>query len=322
MTFLSSWRLVFLIAPVVLLVAYLVVLRQRQKVALRFTSVDLLASVAPRKPGWQRFIPAAATLAALVLLVFAFAQPALVERTPKSNATIMLTLDTSASMTSNDVAPSRLQAAETEARAFINGLPKGLQVGLVTFDSSARLIEAPTSDRATLLAALNSLTVGGGTATGAGINLSLSAIAGVPAGTDGKAAPAAIVLMSDGAPTIGDGDLSPAQSADNAAAAAKKAGVPIDTIAFGTADGTVTVQGRTVPVPFDPDTMARLAQEANGKSFSASSEDELGSVYDQIGRDVGYDTHTQEITALFVGIALAISILAAAAALIWTQRLI
>jgi Ca-activated chloride channel family protein len=322
MTFLSSWRLVFLVAPVLLALAYLVALRRRQKVAVRFTSLDLLASVAPRRPGWQRHVPAAAMLGALVVLTLAFAQPALAERTPKANATVMLTLDTSASMTSGDITPSRLEAAKVEARAFVNGLPKGLAVGLVSFDSTARVLSSPTDDRATVLAAIDALTVGGGTATGAGIDLALSTLGAQPLGSNGKPVPSAIVLMSDGSPTIGEGDLSPAESADNAAANARKAGVPIDTIAFGTADGTVTVQGRTVPVPFDPTTMARIAQEAGGKSFTAQSADELSSVYDQIGRDVGYDVHTKEITALVTGIALALAVMAAAAALFWTQRLV
>ena len=86
MTFLSSWRLVFLLAPAALLIAYLVMQRNRRKTALRFTSVDLLASVAPKRPGWQRHIPAAVLLGALVLLVVAFAQPTASTRTPRQRA--------------------------------------------------------------------------------------------------------------------------------------------------------------------------------------------------------------------------------------------
>ena len=59
-SFLSSWRLILLIGPLVLLAAYVMVQRSRSKTAIRFTSVEMLASVAPRRPGWQRHIPAAA----------------------------------------------------------------------------------------------------------------------------------------------------------------------------------------------------------------------------------------------------------------------
>ena len=106
-----------------------------------------------------------------------------------------------------------------------------MQVGLVTFDSNAQLDLAPTTDRAALLQAIDSMQLGGGTATGSGINLSLQAIAGVKPGADGKKAPAAIVLMSDGAPTVGDGDLSPEESVADATTKAKAAHVPVTTIA-------------------------------------------------------------------------------------------
>ena len=88
MTFLSAWRLLLLAAPVALLLAYVAAQRARRKTAVRFTSVDMLASVVPRRPGWQRHIPAAVVLAALVLLVIAFAQPAEALRTPKQRATV------------------------------------------------------------------------------------------------------------------------------------------------------------------------------------------------------------------------------------------
>jgi Ca-activated chloride channel family protein len=322
MSFLSAWRLVLLVLPVALLVAYLLVQRRRHVQVLRFTSVDLLDSVAPRRQGWQRHVPAALLLLTLTVLVLAFAQPAMALRTPKDRATIMLTLDTSASMTSTDVAPSRLEAAEAQATTFVQDLPQGIQVGLVTFDSTARLLVPPTTDRAQLIASIQSLSVGGGTATAPGLRESLTAIASVPKGTSGKPTPAAIVLMSDGSPTIGDGQLSPSDAADAAAQAAKDQGVPVDTIAFGTSGGVVNLQGQDVPVPYDPESMARIAQESGGRSFTAESADQLASIYAQIGRDVAYTVETRDLTAAFAGIALLLGVLACAGALRWTQRLV
>ena len=143
MSFQSAWRLLLLVLPLALLVGYLMVQRRRHTQVLRFTSVDLLDSVAPRRQGWQRHVPAAAMLLTLVVLTLAFAEPALAMRTPKDTATIMLTLDTSASMTATDVAPSRLAAAEAQASQFVEKLPRGIQVGLVSFDASARLLVPP-----------------------------------------------------------------------------------------------------------------------------------------------------------------------------------
>jgi Ca-activated chloride channel family protein len=321
MTFLASWRLLLLLVPVALLVAYLLVQRSRRKVAVRFTNVDLLASVAPRRSGWQRHLASGALLGALVLLVIGFAQPAQVERTPKQKATVILTLDISGSMVANDVSPSRLMAAEQAARGFVNALPSGVQLGLVSFSSSSSVLVAPTADRSAVLAAINNLHAGGGTATGDAIGLSLATIKALPAAPNGQKVPAAVVLMSDGTPTIGHNGVSPQQSVDDAAAAAKDAGVKIDTIAFGTPDGTVVVEGQTLSVPSDPAAMAQIASATGGRTFTAQSASELKSVYSQIGRVVGYDVHRHEITAWFTGIALVMAALAGVAGLLWTQRI-
>ena len=122
MTFLSGERLWLLVAPVILLVAYLVAQRARQKAVVRFTDVDLLSSVAPTRTGWQRHIGAALMLLTLVLLTVGFARPAATTRTPQKSATVILALDTSASMAADDVAPTRLAAAKTQAAAFVAGL--------------------------------------------------------------------------------------------------------------------------------------------------------------------------------------------------------
>jgi Ca-activated chloride channel homolog len=322
MSFMSAWRLALLVLPLALLAGYVVVQRRRHAQVLRFTSVDLLDSVAPKRSAWRRHVPAAGMLLALVVLVLAFAQPAMAMRTPRDRATVMLTLDTSGSMMATDVAPSRLAAAEAEAIRFVQALPSGVQVGLVSFDSAARLLVPPTTDRAQLTDAIHSLTVGGGTATAAGIRESLAAIAAVPKGSTGKKTPAAIVLMSDGSPTVGDGQLSPQDAAEAAAQDAKKAAVPVDTIAFGTSGGSVNVQGQDIPVPYDPDAMARIASDSGGRSFSAETAGQLASIYDKIGRDVAYVVRTRELTAAFAGAALVAACLAAAGALLWTQRLV
>ncbi len=322
MTFQSAWRLALLVGPLALLVAYLLVQRNRHKTAARFTSVAMLASVAPRRPGWQRHIPAAALLAAVVLLVLGFAQPSYAERTPRKRATVMLALDTSQSMVADDVAPTRLAAAQQAARRFVNELPSGVRLGLVGFSNTASVLVAPTSDRTSVLAAINNLKVGGGTATGDALDLSLAAIKAMPHAADGRSIPAAIVLMSDGSPTVGRGDRSAAATVSAAAAAAKQAKVGISTIAFGTQHGVASVRGRTVPVPSDPSAMAQISSATGGQTFTAETATQLKSVYAAIGRAVGYDVHRHEVTVWFTGVALAVAMSAGLAALVWNERLL
>jgi Ca-activated chloride channel family protein len=284
--------------------------------------VDLLASVAPPRPGWQRHLPAAAFLGALLVFVLGFAQPARLISVPKQRATVVLTLDTSGSMVATDVAPTRLAAAQQAARDFVKALPSGVQIGLVDFSTSASVLVAPTSDRASVLAGIDGLQAGGGTATAAAIKLSVQAITSLPVGKAGQKAPGAIVLMSDGSPTIGENGMSPSASVTSEAAAAKAAGVKINTIAFGTANGTITIQDEVLPVPADPAAMAQIASATNGKTFTAQNADQLKSVYSEIGRLVGYNVLHRDISAWFIGIAIALMIAAAAAALTWNQRLV
>lgn len=316
MSFLAPLRLVLLVLPVALVVAYVVAQRRRDAVARRFSSQALLGSVAPARRGWARHLAPALMALALVAVVVALAQPTVEMRTPKERATVMLTLDTSVSMIAPDVPPTRLGAAQVAARSFVEQLPDGVQVGLVTFDKTAALRVPPTTDRAALTAAIDALETGSGTATPAGIRLALETLRGLPPGDSGQPAPAAIVLMSDGTPTIGLDGLSPVEATDAAVQAARDAGVPIDTIAFGTAHSTIVVKGQEIPVSNDPEIMARIAEQTNGRTFSAETAGELASVYEQIGRDVAYDTRTVELTVVFVGAAIVLAALAAAAALL------
>jgi Ca-activated chloride channel family protein len=234
----------------------------------------------------------------------------------------MLALDTSASMAADDVSPTRLDAAKAQARLFVAKLPKGLKVGLVSFATSASVHVAPTTDRTTVLAGIDALAEGQGTATGDAITLALQAIKTLPPDASGKPAPAAIVLMSDGTPTVTSTGGDPAQAAYDAAGSAKAARVPIDTIAFGTAEGTINLRGQEVPVPSDPQTMARIASASGGKSFTATSATQLRAVYDSIGRAVGYDVHKHDVSEWFTFLGLALAVAAAAGALVWTQRLV
>jgi Ca-activated chloride channel family protein len=321
-TFLSGWRLLLLIIPLIALAAYIVAQRMRPKYVARFTDVDLLSSVVPRRAGWYRHIASGLLLIALATLIVGFARPAMETRTPRNRATVMLTLDTSASMESTDVSPTRLEAAKAQARAFVAKLPSGIKVGVIQFATTASVVAAPTTDRSATLSAIDSLQEGQGTATSDAINLALQAIKSLPTAANGKPAPAVIVLLSDGTPTVTSSGGDPVAAAESSAQAAGAAKVPVDTIAFGTAEGTVTIQGQLVSVPSDPQTMAQLAKLSNGKTFTATNQNQLQSVYKSIGKAVGYDVHKNDVSGWFLGIGILLLTATAAAGLIWMQRLV
>ena len=319
MTLVAPSRLWLLLLVAGLAALYLWLGRRRRHRAVRFSNMALLASVAPRRPGWRRHLPAAMTALAMASLILALAGPTRQVRVPKKAATVMLVLDMSASMEAVDVAPSRYQAAISAAKTFISDLPDQVRVGLISFDRRPAVVTSPTADHQAVLDGLDQLTVGPGTAAGDALYAALDAIAGAQeaAGLTPEEGDkgAAIVLLSDGVTTVGSPVTAAAQQAADR-------GIPVSTIAFGTDAGTVTVQGRMIAVPADPDTMAQVAELTSGRFFEAVTADELRTVYEDIGTRVGYETTTRDAS----GGVLAVGALALAGAfglgLAWNGRLI
>ena len=148
MTFASPELLLVLLLVPIFLALYLLVQRRRAKYVVRFTNVDLLTNLVPKAPRWRRHVPTAFYLAAIAALAIALAKPSAVLNVPREEATVMLAMDVSRSMIATDVSPTRLDAAKQAAETFVKQLPAGFRVGLVAFSTDARLVVAPTTDRA------------------------------------------------------------------------------------------------------------------------------------------------------------------------------
>ena len=335
MNFIAPERLVLLVPVAALAVAYLVLQRRRKRYAVRFTNLDLLDSVAPRRPGWRRHVAAGLAGLAAVAMVIGLARPTAAMSVPTSRSVVMLAVDTSTSMEAVDVEPSRLEAAIAEASKFVDDLPDEIEVGLVSFAGSARIVVSPTSDHGEVTAAIADLTTGPGTAGGEAIEASLAAIqsalgedadvAAADAGSSDAADEdasgdvadegpvATIVMLSDGTTTMG-------LPVDVAAEHAAQSGVPVSTIVYGTESGTVQVDGQTVPVPPDTDAMQAVAETTGGQTFEAASAEELQDVYADIEAEVGTTTERRELALAFVAAGLAALLLASTAAFVWTGR--
>ena len=314
MSFLSPWWLLLLVAVAALAVAYVLQQRRRSRYAVRFASLPMLERLVPQRPGWRRHLPAALLLLAFVALALAVARPEADVRVPRKNATVIVAIDVSISMRATDVAPSRVSAAAAAARRFVKDLPEGFNAGLVTFSGRTAVRAAPTTDRAQVDAALRSLTLSTRTAIGEGVFTSLDEITSSAKQVGAKKVPATVVLLSDGTNTTG-------RTPEEAAVAARADGVPVSTIAYGTQGGTVELDGQTVPVPVDKETLATLARDTRGHAYTAETSDQLDQVYDDIRSTIGFRTEPREITQFFAGAALLLGLLAAALSLRWFSRL-
>ena len=321
MSFATPWMLWGLLIVPVALVAYWLVQRRRNKYAARFTNLDLLANIVDASPGRRRHIPAALALASLAALIVAMARPEAVVAVPRDDATVVLTMDSSASMTATDVAPTRLDAAKSAASSFLDKLPGRFRVGLVSFSSTVQVLEEPSDDRDAVRSSLESIKGDVGTALGDAI---ITSVGLAPNPDEQKKLSGgkplfAVLLLSDGANSTGSEPL-------NILDEAKKSGVPVYTIALGTDQGTVEITNdlgvtQTYAVPPDRETLKKVAQETGGRYFEAPTEADLQAVYEQIGSQVSWKDEKRELTAAFAAGGAVFLLLGAGLSALWFGRI-
>jgi Ca-activated chloride channel family protein len=273
--FLAPERLWMLLVVAGLVVAYVVAQRRRAVHTVRFTQIEMLGQIAPRRPGWRRHAVAGVQLAALTIGVFGTAQP--VERStsrPRSAGKIILLFDVSLSMQADDVAPTRLDAAKQAGADFVDAVDADIDVGLISFSGTVDTDVEPTTDRERLTTAIEALQLGEGTAIGDAIAAGVRVL---QRGEPTEDSPGTLVVLSDGETTRGRPTADGAQ-------VASEANVPVYTIAFGTAGGAITnpETGLPDPVPVKLDELQAAADSTGGKAYVAPSADELAKAYEDI----------------------------------------
>jgi Ca-activated chloride channel family protein len=295
--------------------------RGRRRAAGAFASPALMASVAPRRPGFRRHAPMLAFVLALAVLIVAAAKPQRTVAVPIERASIMLVTDVSGSMQATDVKPSRLVAARRAARAFVEDVPREVNVGVLAFNGRARVLQSPTAQREDIYAALARLRSSGGTATGEAIAAAVRTLR-TPVGRGRRPPPGAIVLISDGASVKGKDPVEAAQEA-------RRAKIPVYTVALGTPEGTITVPRpggaggtETRRVPPDPESLAEIARASGGDTFAAGDAGELKRVYERLGSQLGTEQRKRQMTAGFAGGALVLLLAGAGMSLAWFGRLV
>ncbi len=309
MTF--KWPLVLLallLIPLAVL-AYIAYRRRVSRHAVPFPDVDVLVAAASR-PRLRTYLPAVLALLAFGAFTFAAARPEADRQVPREQATIMLAIDVSGSMAADDVKPYRLRAAQDAALRFAERVPRQYQLGLVSFSGVPTLLLPPTTDRAAFRSSVETLRADGATAIGEAIFTSIDAMRQVQNGAD-KLQGARLLLLSDGDSTTG-------RTNETAAEAALQAGVPVATVALGTADG-VLPNGR--PVPPNPEALKALAESTGAESYEATDADGLSAVYEKLGSIIGTTTVREEVTNIPAGIAVLLLIMAGASAWRFGTRL-
>ncbi|MDP2662509.1 MAG: VWA domain-containing protein [Dehalococcoidia bacterium] len=324
------------VAPA-LLAAYLLAQRRRRKYAVRYASLSLVKEALGRGPGIRRHVPPALFLIAVATMVFALARPVATVTLPSQQGTVILTVDVSASMRAEDLKPSRMEAAKAAARAFVEKQPRNVRIGVVSFSTVAAVVQAPTTDREAVLSAINRLATQRSTAIGSGILTSVDALFEGPGATPtplprdslslsqptpaptplprGTFAPATIVLLSDGQSNAGPSPLQAAKQASDR-------GVRVFTIGMGSPEGAVLgIEGRSVRVRLDEQTLKSIADATDASYFKADSETDLRQIYENLGTTVVFKAEQTELTAWFTGVATLLLLVAGSLSLLWFNRL-
>jgi Ca-activated chloride channel family protein len=320
--FKNPWFLLFLLVVLGLVGLYVIVQVARQKRMLRFANMELLETVAPKRPARWRHLSAALLVLSLVLFTVAMAGPTNDVRIPRNRAVVMLVIDVSQSMRATDVAPSRLAAAQEAAKQFADQLTPGINLGLIAYAGTATVLVSPTTNRDSTKAAIDKLQLADRTATGEGIFTALQAIATVGAviGGGDEPPPARIVLMSDGKETVPSNPDNP-KGAYTAARTADDQGVPISTVSFGTKYGYVEINDQRQPVPVDDEMLKKIADLSGGQAYSASSLEQLKQVFTSLQEQIGYETIKGDASVGWLRLGSLVLALAALTALLINRRL-
>lgn len=326
------------------MVAYVWTLRRRRRYALRYSSLSLLRPVVPRQSRLRRHLPFALLLIAMTGMIIALARPVAIVTVPSNQTTIILAIDVSGSMRSTDIKPSRMEAAELAALNFIQRQKPGTQTGIVAFSGEAELVQAPTSDQDSLQSAIERLTPQRATAVGSGILKSIDAIAEVDPNVPpsvgnpppaviptpvakGSYAPDIIVVLTDGVSNAGPLPMQAAQQAADR-------GVRVYTIGFGTPNGTLPDQpgggqfnsrrfggggqfGGRFRMGIDTDTLKQVADLTGGAFYTATSAQQLQSVFENLPMYLIVKHETIETTAFFAAFGALLLLGAVALGLSW-----
>jgi Ca-activated chloride channel family protein len=313
--FSAPHRLWLLAGAVALAAGYLAVQVVRRRRAVRFASPQMLPRLTSGGVGRWRHALAVLFIATVALASLGAAQPTVPGQQERKQATVVIAIDVSDSMGATDVRPTRIAAAVAAARDFVRDLPSGFDVGLVTAGASPTVLVPPSLDHRSVLDALGTLKLSPGTALGDAVFTSLATLPRVDkANATGERA-ARIVLLSDGVTTTGRPDA-------EAIAAAKEAGVPVSTIAFGTANASVVSQGQTVEVPVDTTALRAIAEGTGGSFFEAATKGQLSSIYDQIDAEVTVFQGRRDVAEWFAVAAVAILLVAVVLSMAGTSRVV
>jgi Ca-activated chloride channel homolog len=329
MSFASPKMFVFLLAIPAVIYWYVATQRRRAARAQALAGQGLVVTSPGKHRGRLRHIPFAFFVLALTVLVVGLARPSTTVKTPRRQGTVIVALDVSNSMRATDTKPTRIEAAKAAAKSFVKQQPSAVRVGVVAFGDGAVVVQNPTTSRPDVLAAIDHVSIGGGTSLGQGLLTSLNTIAGKPITIDPNAinndegkvdvgyyGGAVVVAFTDGENTNG---IDPLQVANVASAA----GVRVHTVGVGTEAGTTfQFQGFTIATALDSNELRQVSSMTDGTYHAIGDSSGPSAISKTIRLHFTIVSQHAEITGLFCAVALALIVLGSLMSVRWHGRVV
>jgi Ca-activated chloride channel family protein len=326
-----------MLAVPVVIAAYLLVLRRKKKLALRYASLSMVQEAMGASRRFRRHVPPLIFLLALISMVAAIARPAAVVTLPYQYETVILAIDASGSMRAADVSPTRIAAAQAAARSFVADQPRSTRLAVVSFAATASVVQPPTLNREDVLAALDRIQLQRGTAIGSGILVSLKilfpdlefdlrssnprpggareASRGNPIDAPAKGQPA----ISEPVPPGSYGSAAIIQASKMAA----ERGVRVFTVGIGTVNGEILgAEGWSMRVRLDEQALKTIANVTKAEYFYAGTATDLTKIYKSLNSRLVLEKKATEVTALFAAAGAVFALLSALLSLVWFNRIL
>ncbi len=275
------WAL--LIIPI-LIISYFASLRSSKKLALKFSNFVALAKLSGGLGEVRNLRVLFLRIFAIVFLVLSIAGVNIWYFGQTNDRSYVIAIDASSSMTISDVGLSRLELAKKEAISFLDNIPQGAKVGVVSFSGVSFIKQYLTDDLNKVKEGINSITplTIGGTDLGSVLITSTNIL------IDSKK-PRRVILITDGRSNVG-------VPVDLGIHYANKNHVIVDTIGVG----IQTKVNDNLELGLDASELIKIANKTSGKYYHVSTVEELKKAYSEIALSKNYDKKVFDLTPIFL----------------------
>jgi len=279
---LANPEMLWLLLLLPLLIWYAVQYKAKRNVTLRLSTIEQIRKTPRSLKARLRPLMLISECLAFVAMVIALSRPQQTNTTENINSkgiNIVLCMDISGSMLSEDFKPNRIEAAKKIAVQFVKERPAD-RIGLVVFAGESYTQCPLTIDHNVLIEQLEKIQSGmlvDGTAIGMGLGTAVDRLRHA----QGKSK--VVILMTDGVNNTGKIDP------QTALELAKAYQIKVYTIGVGTEGEALApvqtpmgIQKQMLPVQIDEPLLKQIAAQTGGQYFRATNNKKLADIYEKI----------------------------------------